>query len=179
MTREIVIDASASAPWVLEDERTDHTERMLHLVLDRLLRILVPDLWHYESLNALRGAAARGRIGEREARKAQRVLESLPKEVVPAEEQGGAAILARAFDLNLTVYDATYHALADSRSIELVTSDRHLLALRPRVPWIMTIEEFLQNVWDRQPPEERPPSSVPEPPDGEGHADPGSHPGSG
>lgn len=44
----------------------------------------------------------------------------------------------------LSTYDATYLHLAESRGIDLITADNHLLMLRKDFAWIRTIEEVVR-----------------------------------
>ena len=142
MTREIVIDGSAAVPWVLADERTDHSERLLALVQKREVKLVVPELWHYEILNALSVAVARGRIEEHDASRAVVLLDRVPVESVAAATQGRAGVLSAAGRHSLSAYDATYLHLAESRGLALVSSDTHHLRLRHRFSWILAVEDF-------------------------------------
>ncbi|MBM4034187.1 MAG: type II toxin-antitoxin system VapC family toxin [Planctomycetes bacterium] len=143
MSREIVIHGSAAAPWVLPDERTEHSERLLEQVVDDSHALVVPELWRYEMLNVLRTGVLSGRITEEQARKGLARIGSIPLELVPTEAQGQGGILDTALSMRLTAYDATYLHLARSRGLDLVTADRELLALRDRFPWIYSVEDFV------------------------------------
>jgi len=143
MTRTVVVDASISAAWFLPDELSQPSGDLLEQVLDGELRLLVPELWHYEILNALRSAARRGRMDERDVRDALVRLAVIPLVAVAAASQGHAAILSMALATGLTAYDATYVALADEAGEVLVTADRAMLDLQPRFPWIRSLEQFL------------------------------------
>lgn len=139
---EIVIDCSVSATWVLPGELSARAERLLAQVLDGEIRLFVPTLWHYESLNLLRSAVLRKRITEPEAKKALHLLSEIPMEVVDPALQGRPAILEAALRHRLSAYDATYLALADSRGIGLVTADSDLITLRKLYPWIVPLNEY-------------------------------------
>jgi len=139
---EIVLDGSAAAPWVLPDENTQLSERLLEQILDDRLALVVPELWRYEMLNVLRSGVLRGRITDQQARKGLALISSIPLEVVSTEAQGEDGILDAALSLKLSAYDATYLHLARSRGIDLVTADHDLLALRERFPWVHSVEDF-------------------------------------
>ncbi|MFW6161961.1 MAG: type II toxin-antitoxin system VapC family toxin [Planctomycetota bacterium] len=143
MSREAVIDSSVSVAWVLPDERSDDSERLLGLIVRREVRVAAPELWHYEVLNVLRTAVLRGRIDERQAREAATVLSRLPVESVPPATQGHSEIVAAAMELCLSAYDAAYFTLARTRGNDLVTADQDLLALRSRFPWIRSLPDYL------------------------------------
>lgn len=142
MSTGVVVDASACGAWVLRDEETARSRRLLECVRTGQLRLVVSDLWWYEILSALRMAVARARIQESEARRGLAVLAAIPKDVFTAEAQGQEGILSVAFDTGLSAYDATHLALARSRGLDLVSADTHLLRLRPRFPCIHSVEDF-------------------------------------
>jgi len=146
MSREIVIDCSVSGAWVLEDERTEHSERLLSHVLSGELRLVQPELWRYEMLNVLRTAVVRKRMTDRAAKRALLSLRSIPVEIVSAEAQGQAEILTSALELKLSAYDAAYLSLARLRGSDLVSADRGLLRLRPRFPWIRPLRQFCKGL---------------------------------
>ncbi len=139
---EIVIDCSVSATWVLPDEHSARAERLLARALEGEVRLLVPTLWHYESLNLLRSAVLRKRLAEPEAKKALHLLSEIPMEVVDPDLQGRPAILEAALRHRLSAYDASYLALADSRGVGLVTADSDLIALRKLFAWITPLDGY-------------------------------------
>lgn len=146
MSQALVVDCSVSGAWLLEDERTGHAERLLGCVLSGELRLVEPELWRYEMLNLLRTAVLRGRMTEREARRALVALGEIPVELVPAVAGQQAAILGAALVHELSVYDAAYLAVAESRGAELVTADEGLLRLRSGLEWVRTLEEFCRDL---------------------------------
>lgn len=142
MNGPTVIDSSVAAAWFLPDESSEDSRRLAAAVGYAKVQAIVPELWHYEVLNVLRIAVMRGRISQQEAKAAMAEIEVLRLESVPALDQGNAAILAAATEHGLTAYDAAYFALADARGAQLVTGDDHLLRLRDRFPWILSLEDF-------------------------------------
>jgi len=146
MSREIVVDSSISGAWVLEDERTEQSERVLGCVLSEELRLTEPELWRYEMLNLLRSAVRRNRMTPREASSALVVLSEVPVELVSAAATEQAGILAVALAHDLSAYDAAYLALAEFRGAELVTADDCVLRLRSRFEWIRTLGEFCRDL---------------------------------
>ena len=143
MSKAVVVDGSVAAAWFLPDERSEDSERLLRMVVRRELRAVVPELWHYEVLNALRTAVLRGRMTASQASLGAEEVRGLPVETVSAQSQGHAGILSAAIDLGLSAYDAAYLDLAMARGVGLVTADRRVLRLKSRFPWIRSLEEFL------------------------------------
>ncbi len=143
MSHEVVIDPSASAAWVLEDEKTAESEELLQLVLERHLTMVVPELWWYEMINILRTAVVRRRMKEEDTQRALGVLSAVPMQLIASGTQGQALILADALRLNLSAYDATYLHLAELRGVRLVCEDTQVLKLQKRFPWIRTVKQVL------------------------------------
>jgi len=142
MRREAVVDCSVSVAWFLPDERSELSAQLLRVVMRREVQVVVPELWHYEMLDALRTAVLRGRISEDQALGAVDGLRRARVETVSTDNQGLAVVLRTAMQLDLSVYDAAYVSLAESRGTDLVSADRGILRLRPRVPRIRSLPDF-------------------------------------
>ena len=91
----------------------------------------VPDLVFAETANALRGYVRGGELAEDDARTKLSLIVELPLRVASLRSLAGDA-LTRALELDLSVYDACYVALADAADATLVTADRRLAAAVPR-----------------------------------------------
>lgn len=122
----VVSDANIVLKWFHSkgEEEVESARALLDAHKERRVALSVLDLTVYEVGNAL----MRGRAGA-DAEQAATVIEALA-EVCPAlrpspEEMRVASELAERHDL--TLYDAAYAAVAQSRSAELVTLDRALL----------------------------------------------------
>jgi predicted nucleic acid-binding protein len=122
----VVSDANVVLKWFHSEgeDEVESARALLDAHKERTLALTVLDLTVYEVGNAL----MRGRAGAN-AEQAATVLEAMA-EICPAirpssEEMRAASHLAERHDL--TLYDATYAAVAQSRSAELVTLDRALL----------------------------------------------------
>lgn len=111
----IVIDASAAVLGLLND---GDARRSLASAA-----VAVPHLADSEVANALRSQVLRGTANEREARRA---LDRWARLGIRRFAVHG--LLARVWALreNLTAYDATYVALAETIGCELLTADRRL-----------------------------------------------------
>ena len=122
-----VLGASATFPWLFEDEASPEADALLDLVSER--GAVVPPLWFLECANGLAMAERRGRIDNAGVAKAIGLLRRLPLEV-----DDGA--LSRAFDAVLdlarvhllTAYGAHYLDLALRRGLPVATGDSSLRA---------------------------------------------------
>jgi len=118
----LVVDASATLAWVLDDERTTTIETVFHAVARH--GALVPMHWHLEVGNATILAVRRGRLALTARSTALAGLAALG---IETDQQTSAhawsATLALADLYGLTLYDAAYLELAQRRRLPLVTLD--------------------------------------------------------
>lgn len=122
----IVLDASATAPLFLDDERDgilpDLPERLAQSV------VFVPAHWRAEIINALFVAVRRGRIDTAGETAAKRMLEGM---LVQVDQTATSDLLGAGWRLagrhRLTIYDAAYLELALRNDARLATNDRALI----------------------------------------------------
>lgn len=121
--KDVVIDASIVAAWLLPDE--EHP--LASSILDRESNPLgiVPLLWHYEIGNVLLSAERRGRLTPKQLEDAIKLIQSVPIEIDHTSDMYEIVALSRLF--SLTYYDASYLELAIRRGILLATLDKRLM----------------------------------------------------
>ncbi len=122
----IVVDASVIAPALADDDADGESAR------SRLQgeRLTAPEVLDLEVVSVIRKAFLSGALNRRRARLALADLADLDLERI-----GHRRMLARIWELrqNLTPYDASYIALAETIDATLVTADKRLsLAPGPR-----------------------------------------------
>lgn len=118
----VVLDASVTASWLLEDEVD--SEASGSLTLARRDGALVPHLWHYEVRNALLIAQRRGRLREDEVIERLESLGHLP--ILTDQEPDLRTAMELANGHGLSFYDSMYLELALRRQLPLATFDRRL-----------------------------------------------------
>jgi predicted nucleic acid-binding protein len=121
-----VLGASVTASWAFPDERHPVALRAAELLELSLDSSVVPALWWYEVRNMLLVNERRGRIV---AARTAVFLEQIAQLSIQIEydlTSGFIVDLARSH--NLTVYDASYLALAIRDNIPLATLDKALQA---------------------------------------------------
>lgn len=122
---EFVLDASLALQWFLEDE----ADRKYSLtVLSGLSekRALVPVLWFYEIGNGLLMAHRRKRISFDQIVGFLSRLRALPIDVAQQSPDDILGLPKVALDHSLTIYDASYLALAMKFNSTLATTDKAL-----------------------------------------------------
>ncbi|MCL2653194.1 MAG: type II toxin-antitoxin system VapC family toxin [Propionibacteriaceae bacterium] len=116
----IVVDASITMSWCLDDEATTATDELLARV--RREGAVAPSLWRYETCNALVTGLRRKRLKEADIARLLELLDGLPITIdINPPNSKRLATLAVAHDL--TVYDTAYLALALDRGLPLATLD--------------------------------------------------------
>ena len=121
----LVLDGSATVAWLVPDEHTAPSQRVLEQVGE--MGAIVPMLWRLEIGNTLTLAVRRKRISRDERAAALAKLSDLPIETDPETfVHAWTSTLALADRFNLTVYDACYLELAQRRALPLATLDKDL-----------------------------------------------------
>jgi predicted nucleic acid-binding protein len=119
-SEKVVVDASVVAKWFLEEV---HSEKAMDIRLDYingLVDLVAPDLLPYEVLNALRYDPD---FGKADLEKVVTAIEDYQLLLVPLKT--GAVDMA--YEYGISIYDASYLALAKEMGVELYTADEKLL----------------------------------------------------
>jgi predicted nucleic acid-binding protein len=139
----VVVDASVSLKWALDDE--DCVEQAVALrddAIRRQIRLLAPSLWLYEVTNGLVSATRRRRISVEQGRSALELLMSLG---VGFADPEATDCYRAAVDLGVASYDAAYLALADDLGTVLWTGDKKFWeAVRSKTENVRWIGDFQQ-----------------------------------
>jgi predicted nucleic acid-binding protein len=121
----LVLDCSATAAWIFDEETTDAVRILFDKVADE--GVVVPVLWRLEIANTLTVALRRGRIDAELRRAALADLALLDITVDGhTEDHAWGETLHLADRFRLTVYDAAYLELAARRNLPLATLDGEL-----------------------------------------------------
>jgi predicted nucleic acid-binding protein len=123
-----IVDASFALAWVLKDEATAATDKVLDS-LGRGSKAFVPALWHWEIANALLSVEWRKRATKAEVGRHMTLLQSYPIEIDEAAvNRAWTATHLLAQQYRLTSYDAAYLELAIRRGLPLASLDADLQA---------------------------------------------------
>lgn len=131
----LVIDASLTLAWALEDEPNDYADRIFGRLPHEPAG--VPGVWALEVANGFLVAERRGRVTAVEVSRAHAILKDLP--IIAEESSLDLAlgpVLALARMHNITAYDASYLELAMREGLPLASLDDRLrtAALAAGVP---------------------------------------------
>jgi len=121
--KAIVLDCSATLPWVFGSEATPATDELLEWA-SKGMDTWVPALWHLEVANVLLGAQKRHRIDDAGITQFLDALRTFRILTDPhTMDQAWGHTLALADKYELTSYDGAYLELALRRKLPLATLD--------------------------------------------------------
>ena len=122
--RKVVVDASVAVKWFVEEEYTGEALMLRDSYREGLVDLIAPSILPYEVLNALKYSGA---FGEDELKEVADVLESLQISLYSLEGEYAVKTVEVAMRRGLTVYDASYVALAMVEGAILYTADEKIL----------------------------------------------------
>jgi len=118
----IVVDTSVVLKWYIPEQDHEAARRLRDDYLERSFDLIAPALMPFEALNALKYS---GHYDGARLEEAARSLSEYGIDLVPFEKIEGIAKIAT--DLDVTVYDAAYVALARQFDTTAYTADENLL----------------------------------------------------
>lgn len=120
----LVIDASVIVKWFVEEEYSREARFLKTTYVEGLIDIAVPSILYYEVLNALKYS---GGFGEEELKDIARILENFQLNTYELNGEYALKTIEYAMRKGVTVYDASYVALADLLNTILYTADYKLI----------------------------------------------------
>lgn len=139
-SQTIIIDSSIAAKWYLSDEYDDIAIKIKSDFEIKIITIKVPFLFCYEVSNILRTTSKQSRIDKDKCIKAYQNLLDLDFTTYFSKELYKDA-LAKALDLDITAYDASYVVLAESLKIPLYTADEKLVK-KVKNPLVKSLKDY-------------------------------------
>lgn len=142
MTGSIIIDASVAAKWLLPDEQGNNAaDRIKNDLIDKVIKVTVPIFIFYEVNNLLKSATLSHRINPAKAKRAYKGFLDLGFNVYSSKDLFEHT-LEKAFDLDISSYDASYIALAEYLQIPLFTADIKLVK-KAKSSLVLNLKSYL------------------------------------
>ena len=110
--------------WFVEEKYSKEALMIRDSFIEGLVDIVVPSLLYFEVLNALKYSGA---FGEDELKKVARILEDYQFTLYELEGAYAEKAVEIAMRKGITIYDASYVALALIEGVDLYTADEKLL----------------------------------------------------
>ena len=119
---EIVVDTSVVVKWYIPEQHHEQARALRDAYLDGEFDLVAPALMPFEAVNALKYS------GHYEGERLEEASKSLAEygiDLVSFNKTGSVTEIAN--DLDITVYDAAYIALAQNHDTKAYTADGNLL----------------------------------------------------
>ena len=119
---EIVVDTSVVVKWYIPEQHHEQARALRDAYLDGEFDLVAPAFMPFEAVNALKYS------GHYEGERLEEASKSLPEygiDLVSFNKTGSVTEIAN--DLDITVYDAAYIALAQNHDTKAYTADGNLL----------------------------------------------------
>ncbi|MCD6444715.1 type II toxin-antitoxin system VapC family toxin [Candidatus Bathyarchaeota archaeon] len=121
---EVVVDASIVVKWFVEEEGSDKALRLRDKYIDGEISIIAPELIIFEVLNAL---YYKRLFSESEMKEISEALEAYSFTLYSLKGEYAEKTVETAVENGITIYDASYVALAMIRDTYLYTADEKLI----------------------------------------------------
>jgi predicted nucleic acid-binding protein len=144
-TDAFVLDASATAAWLLPDEHSEAADRAYTCLRASTVDAHAPEGWLWECGNIIANGVRTGRVDSADALLMWSVLDAVRTrvELSTLEPPQVRACLVLAMDHGLTIHAAAYLWLAKSLGLPLLTHDESLARAcsKQKVP-VLRLEDF-------------------------------------
>lgn len=138
----IIIDASVAAKWYLIDEVDSEIARQIQYdFVGGKIQISVPVLICYELANLLKSTTKSLRIDPEKALQSYQAFLNSDLTIYNSTDTMNE-ILEKAFELDISAYDASYLVLAEFLQIPFYTSDQKLLS-KVNHPLLKPLSDYL------------------------------------
>ena len=122
--RKVVVDASVAVKWFVEEKYTREALMLRDSYREGLVDLIAPSILPHEVLNALKYSGA---FGEDDLKEIAGILESLQITLYNLEGEYAIKTIEIAMRKGLTIYDASYIALAIVEGATLYTANEKML----------------------------------------------------
>lgn len=136
-----VIDASVAIKWFsgIDEESREKAVELQRLHLKRDCMLVAPSLLVYEVLNALRHNP---RFEKIDTNLAFQSLGKMELALVGPEVKEIETAIEISYDSGITVYDASYLALAQERQVFLITADMKFYRKVRHFPYVIALQDL-------------------------------------
>jgi len=135
----VVVDASVIVKWFVEEEYSREARLMRDAYVNGILDLATVSLLPYEVLNALKYSGA---FGEDELKDVTQVLNDFQFSMFNLEGELAVRAVEIGMRKGLTIYDASYVALAQVLNTVLYTVDEKLIKKTKNISRVKHIAEF-------------------------------------
>ena len=129
MVKNIVIDASVIVKWFIDEKDSDKAEKIKEQFINEEINLIIPSLLYYEVLNALKYSKLfkldeLNLVGES--------IENYGFNAVVIKNEIREKMVEIAINNDISIYDASYIALAEKFNTQLITADEKISKKLPK-----------------------------------------------
>lgn len=129
MAKNIVIDASVIVKWFIDENDSDKAEIIKEQFINEKINLIIPSLLYYEVLNALKYSNLfkldeLNLVGES--------IENYGFDAVVIKDEIREKMVEIAINHDISMYDASYIALAEKYKTQLITADEKISKKLPK-----------------------------------------------
>jgi len=121
---EVAVDASIIVKWFVEGGGYDKSLKLRDRYIEGEIRLIAPELMIFDALNAL---YYKGLFSEEEFKRISEALEAYSFTPYPLKGKYADKVVEVAFKNDITIYDASYIALAIIRNTQMYAADEKLV----------------------------------------------------
>jgi len=136
---QVVVDASVVVKWFVEEERSREARLLRDAYVNGLVDLAAPELLPFEVLNALKYSGA---FGEDELKEVARTLDDFQITLHSLRGELAWRTVELSMRKGLTIYDASYVALAESLGSMLYTADDRLVRRIGELSLVRDVADF-------------------------------------
>lgn len=136
--KKVVLDASIALKWFFNEVDSEKALKLQARLNDKTIQSFVPQIFFFEVINAMK---TKPTSTPRDVKRAIRIIINLPfySEKVNKSLLTKANYFAQKYDL--TIYDASYLALAKLLGVNLITADEKLVR-KTGLKFIKSLKDF-------------------------------------
>lgn len=120
MSAAIVVDASIVVKWFVLEEDSEKAIEIRDKYVTGEIKLIAPEIMIFEVLNAL---YYKGLFSINELKEISEALDAFSFELYPLEGEYSRKTIEIAYENSITIYDASYIALAVLKSAHIYTAD--------------------------------------------------------
>ncbi|MBS7645776.1 MAG: type II toxin-antitoxin system VapC family toxin [Candidatus Bathyarchaeia archaeon] len=124
MPEIVVVDASVVVKWFVEEKGSDEAIKIRDRYIEGEIKLIAPEIITFEVLNAL---YYKGLFSEDELKEVSEALDAFSFELYSLRGEYNRRTIEAAYKNNITIYDASYIALATMRNSYMYTADEKLV----------------------------------------------------
>jgi predicted nucleic acid-binding protein len=135
----LVVDASVIVKWFVNESFTEQSMVLKKDQVGLSVRIVIPTLAKYEVLNALRYSSE---FGTEDLLRISKDLDGYQFVEIPFEQKYSEVTVDIATKYGLTIYDSSYIAIGQERSLPVYTADQRVLDKTRDLNFMHHIREY-------------------------------------